>query len=102
MTSFWSTWIILLTVVTLVALTWVLFANRTRDDSGDRTTGHVYDGIEELDNPLPAWWFYMFVITIVWGIGVGTLMTLFMIPALYTIIVEDIAGLFRRRGEGRG
>lgn len=69
MTSFWSTWIILLTVVTLVALTWVLFANRTRDDSGDRTTGHVYDGIEELDNPLPAWWFYMFVITIVWGIG---------------------------------
>ncbi|MCB1680271.1 MAG: cytochrome-c oxidase, cbb3-type subunit III, partial [Halioglobus sp.] len=26
-------------------------------------------GIQEYDNPLPAWWFYMFVITIVWGIG---------------------------------
>ena len=27
---------------------------------------HVYDGIQEYDNPLPAWWFYMFLITIIW------------------------------------
>jgi multidrug efflux pump subunit AcrB len=35
--------------------------------------------------------------TIVWGIGVATLMTLFMIPALYTIVVEDAVGGLRRR-----
>ena len=70
MTSFWSTWIILLTVITIVGLIWILFANRTRGQNvEDQTTGHEYDGIEELDNPLPAWWFYMFVLTIVWGVA---------------------------------
>src|SRR5210317_751282 len=70
MASFWSYWIIILTTVTIVGITWILFANRKREQqSTDKTTGHVYDGIEELDNPLPAWWFYMFVITIVWGVG---------------------------------
>jgi cytochrome c oxidase cbb3-type subunit 3 len=70
MTSFWSMWIIVLTTVTIVGITWILFANRKREQQpADKTTGHEYDGIEEYDNPLPAWWFYMFVITIVWGIG---------------------------------
>jgi cytochrome c oxidase cbb3-type subunit 3 len=35
----------------------------------ERLIAHEYDGIQEYDNPLPAWWFYMFVITIVWGVG---------------------------------
>lgn len=70
MTSFWSMWIIVLTTITFVGIIWVLFANRKREQqSTDETTGHEYDGIQELDNPLPAWWFYMFVITIVWAIG---------------------------------
>jgi cytochrome c oxidase cbb3-type subunit 3 len=70
MASFWSYWVIILTVVTIVGITWILFANRKREaQQQDKTTGHVYDGIEEYDNPLPAWWFYMFAITIVWGIG---------------------------------
>jgi len=70
MTSFWSGWVIVLTSVTIIGMTWILFANRQAERrTGERTTGHEYDGIEEYDNPLPAWWFYMFVITIVWGIG---------------------------------
>ena len=70
MTNFWSMWIIVLTTVTIVGLTWILLANRKREQQpGDKTTGHEYDGIEELDNPLPAWWFYMFVLTIVWAMG---------------------------------
>ena len=70
MDSFWSYWIIILTTVTLVGVTWILLANRKREQQPtDQTTGHSHDGIEELDNPLPAWWFYMFLITIVWGIG---------------------------------
>jgi multidrug efflux pump subunit AcrB len=39
--------------------------------------------------------------TIVWGLGVGTLMTVFLVPAAYVIIVEDLAGaLHRRLGHG--
>jgi cytochrome c oxidase cbb3-type subunit 3 len=70
MTSFWSMWIIVLTAATFVGITWILFANRKREQqSAEKTTGHEYDGIQEYDNPLPAWWFYMFVLTIVWGAG---------------------------------
>ena len=70
MASFWSMWIIILTSITFVGITWILFANRKGEKRAtDNTTGHEYDGIQELDNPLPAWWFYMFVLTIVWGVG---------------------------------
>jgi cytochrome c oxidase cbb3-type subunit III len=37
--------------------------------SGRTTTGHVWDGIKELNTPLPSWWLYVFYATIVWGIG---------------------------------
>lgn len=69
---FWNLWIIVLTLICLVLITWILFANRkvaVRDDgeSEDRTTGHIYDGIEEYDNPLPKWWFQLFVGTLVFS-----------------------------------
>lgn len=69
MTSFWSGWIIVLTATTFVLITWLLLANRKRTAVDENTTGHSYDGIEEWDNPLPGWWFAMFIITIVWGVG---------------------------------
>ncbi|MER9162698.1 cytochrome-c oxidase, cbb3-type subunit III [Mesorhizobium sp. M0715] len=37
--------------------------------SGISTTGHEWDGIRELNNPLPHWWVITFYITIVWAIG---------------------------------
>ncbi len=33
------------------------------------TTGHSWDGIEEYDNPMPRWWVWIFIITIVWSFG---------------------------------
>jgi len=33
------------------------------------TTGHVWDGIREFDNPLPRWWLWTFIICIIWGVG---------------------------------
>lgn len=33
------------------------------------TTGHVWDGIEEYNNPMPKWWVWTFYATIIWGIG---------------------------------
>ncbi|MBO6723086.1 MAG: cytochrome-c oxidase, cbb3-type subunit III [Roseitalea sp.] len=37
--------------------------------SGVETTGHEWDGIKELNNPLPRWWLWTFYATIVWTIG---------------------------------
>ncbi len=37
--------------------------------TGVETTGHSWDGIEELNNPLPRWWLWTFYATIVWGVG---------------------------------
>ncbi|MBE1296154.1 MAG: cytochrome-c oxidase, cbb3-type subunit III [Rhodobacteraceae bacterium] len=38
-------------------------------DSDPNTTGHEWDGIEEVDNPMPRWWLWTFYLTIIWGIG---------------------------------
>ncbi|MGR6430527.1 cytochrome-c oxidase, cbb3-type subunit III [Rhizobium sp. PAMB 3174] len=38
------------------------------DLSGVETTGHVWDGIRELNNPLPRWWVWTFYATILWAI----------------------------------
>ncbi|WP_288755926.1 cytochrome-c oxidase, cbb3-type subunit III, partial [uncultured Pseudomonas sp.] len=35
----------------------------------DQTMGHSFDGIEEYDNPLPKWWFWLFVGTLVFSAG---------------------------------
>jgi cytochrome c oxidase cbb3-type subunit 3 len=37
--------------------------------SGTSTTGHQWDGIKELNTPLPRWWLITFYLTIVWAIG---------------------------------
>jgi cytochrome c oxidase cbb3-type subunit III len=37
--------------------------------TGTATTGHVWDGIRELNTPLPRWWLWLFYLTIVWAIG---------------------------------
>ncbi|AKQ42795.1 cytochrome CBB3 [Aurantiacibacter atlanticus] len=36
--------------------------------TGTETVGHEWDGIEELDTPMPRWWLWTFYATIVWGI----------------------------------
>ncbi|MGB3832189.1 MAG: cytochrome-c oxidase, cbb3-type subunit III [Mesorhizobium sp.] len=37
--------------------------------SGVATTGHEWDGIRELDNPMPRWWVWTFYATIVWALA---------------------------------
>ena len=59
MSSFWSGWIIVLTLGTIIGMFWLLLGNRTRPGNDDAKTGHVYDGIEEFDHPLPMWWLYL-------------------------------------------
>ena len=37
--------------------------------SGKTTTGHEWDGIKELNTPLPRWWVITFYLCIVWAVG---------------------------------
>ena len=39
------------------------------EQSGVSTTGHEWDGIKELNNPLPRWWVWTFYSTIVWALA---------------------------------
>ncbi len=45
-------------------------ADKKRIDAatGTETVGHEWDGIEELDTPMPRWWLWALYATIVWGI----------------------------------
>ena len=36
--------------------------------TGTETTGHEWDGIKELNTPLPKWWLYVFYGTILWSV----------------------------------
>jgi cytochrome c oxidase cbb3-type subunit 3 len=48
------------------------------------TTGHEWDGIRELNKPLPKWWLWTFYATIVWAIGYWLLMPSWPLVAGYT------------------
>ena len=42
---------------------------RIDEATGTQTVGHEWDGIEELDTPMPRWWLWTLYLTIIWGIG---------------------------------
>ena len=72
MSGGWSLYVIVLIVVNILGCGWLLFANRSVQidprEKG-RSTGHDFDGIEELNNPLPAWWTWLFIGTILFSVG---------------------------------
>lgn len=67
----WNIFVIALIALNIFGCAWLLLANRNvRIDPTQKGlgTGHDFDGIEELNNPLPAWWTWLFVATIVFSI----------------------------------
>ncbi len=48
------------------------------------TTGHEWDGIQELNTPLPRWWLWLFYLTIVWSIGYWILYPTWPLVSSYT------------------
>ncbi|MEY2682869.1 MAG: cytochrome c oxidase, cbb3-type, subunit [Pseudomonadota bacterium] len=69
--DFWSWYVGGLTVVSILAcavLLWVAGSAKVKA-TGDNTTGHVWDeDLVEMNNPLPRWWVYLFVITVIFGL----------------------------------
>ncbi|MCP4616995.1 MAG: cytochrome-c oxidase, cbb3-type subunit III [Bradyrhizobium sp.] len=56
--------------------------------TGTATTGHEWDGIKELNTPLPRWWLITFYLTIVWAVGYWV-----VYPA-WPLISSHTTGLF--------
>jgi cytochrome c oxidase cbb3-type subunit 3 len=71
MSSFWSGWIILLTVANIIGAVWLLWmtSRLSPEEKASETTGHVWDGdLKEYNNPLPRWWLWLFYLTVVFSI----------------------------------
>jgi len=62
----WHWFVVAGVVLSLLAMVALLLSNRKT--SGKETTGHTWDGIKELDNPLPMWWVGLFVGSILFAI----------------------------------
>jgi cytochrome c oxidase cbb3-type subunit 3 len=71
--GFWSIYITVLTILSVIGCAWLLwsqasFKAKLSTDGKVETTGHAWDeGLEELNNPMPRWWMWLFSITIVFG-----------------------------------
>ena len=67
--SGWSYFVAGATVISLVWCLWLLFvASQRKVMANDNTTGHVWDeDLKEMNNPLPRWWLWLFIITVVFA-----------------------------------
>jgi len=80
--------------------------------TGTTTTGHSWDGIRELDTPLPRWWLWLFYATIAWGIAYWILYPSWPLLFSYTkgtfgwqsrdAVAQDLAELKAQRGPMMG
>ena len=70
--NFWSIFVAGMTLAGILGcllLLWVT-ARKKVDSAADNTTGHVWDeDLMEMNNPMPRWWMWLFVITIVFSLG---------------------------------
>jgi cytochrome c oxidase cbb3-type subunit 3 len=71
----WSWYVAVLAVVSVLAcavLLWMAGKARVSAQAlarGDNTTGHVWDeDLREYNNPLPRWWMWLFMVTVVFGL----------------------------------
>ena len=71
--NFWNLYIAVIVLLSFIGLAWLLLSQNVvkRPKKGEevQTTGHEWDGIAEYDNPLPRWWFWLYVLTWLFGIG---------------------------------
>ena len=74
--GFWNIYVAGITLVSILACLVLLWISGTTkaETLNDNTTGHVWDGdLKEMNNPLPKWWVYLFIITVVFALVYGLL-----------------------------
>ena len=80
--NFWSLYVTGISLVGIFACLLLLwFSGKAKAmTANDNTTGHVWDGdLREMNNPLPRWWVWLFIITVIFALtylalypGLGT------------------------------
>jgi cytochrome c oxidase cbb3-type subunit 3 len=74
--DFWHLYVAGLTILSILAclvLLWISGTTKVKA-SGDNTTGHTWDeDLKEMNNPLPRWWVYLFIITVIFAFVYGAL-----------------------------
>ena len=71
--GFWSIYITVLTLLSVAGCAWLLWSQasykaKLTKNGKVETTGHTWDeDLEELNHPMPRWWMWLFLITIVFG-----------------------------------
>lgn len=78
--NFWSMYVAVAVIGSILACAVLLWISGTTkvSPSADNTTGHVWDGdLREMNNPLPKWWVYLFIITVVFALIYGSLYPMF-------------------------
>jgi cytochrome c oxidase cbb3-type subunit 3 len=67
-----SWFVIILTTVNTVAAVWLLVwmrKRRSETDTTTDTTGHTWDGdLKEYNNPLPRWWLWLFILSVIFAV----------------------------------
>jgi cytochrome c oxidase cbb3-type subunit 3 len=70
--NFWSVYVTGISLVGIFACLLLLwFSGKAKAmTANDNTTGHVWDGdLREMNNPLPRWWVWLFIITVVFSLA---------------------------------
>ena len=78
--DFWHLYVAGITLASILACAILLYISGTTKAAthADNTTGHVWDGdLREMNNPLPKWWVYLFIITVIFGLVYGALYPMF-------------------------
>jgi cytochrome c oxidase cbb3-type subunit 3 len=72
MSAFWSIFVIVLVALNIFGCLWLLMwtsKKRPGEAAESETTGHVWDeNLAELNRPLPRWWLWLFIITVVFSL----------------------------------
>ena len=72
MSNFFNWWVIVIALGNIFACYWLIvwtMKKRPEESAEGEATGHTWDGLQELNSPLPKWWLWMFYITMVFGLS---------------------------------
>ncbi len=72
MSTFWSLFIAILSIINIAALVWLLLATARAkvNANDDNTTGHTWDeDLTEYNHPLPLWWLGLFLLSVLFGLA---------------------------------
>ena len=73
MSEAWGWYVLILTILSMLACFWLIaYSNRQRNSPEEiaESESHVWDeDVRELNNPLPMWWLWLFIGTLIWAAG---------------------------------